>query len=53
VKSGHVENAMQKLNLHSLLPDHHIGKCRTEALENALAFLNSPHKVSETTDNAK
>ena len=53
VKSGHVENAMQKLNLHSLLPDHHIGKCRTEALENALAFLNSPRKVSETTDNAK
>lgn len=53
VKSGHVENAMQKLNLYSLLPDHHIGKCRTEALENALAFLNSPRKVSETTDNAK
>ena len=53
VKSGHVENAMQKLNLHSLLPDHHIGKCRTEALENALAFLNSPRNVSETTDNAK
>lgn len=53
VKSGHVENAMQKLNLHSLLPDHHIGKCRTEALENALAFLNSPRKDSETTDNAK
>jgi len=53
VKSGHVENAMQKLNLHSLLPDHHIGKCRTEALESALAFLNSPRKVSETTDNAK
>lgn len=39
VKSGRVKNALEKLNISSLLPGEHLGESRTAALQNALAFL--------------
>lgn len=49
VKRGHVENAMQKLNLQEILPGHHFGKSRTEALQNALQFLHNKDSKSQQT----
>lgn len=40
-KSGRIEHAMQKLNLHENLPEHHFGTSRTQALQNALKFLEA------------
>lgn len=39
VKTDQVRSAMEKLNLDPLLPANHFGASRTEALENALIYL--------------